>query len=351
MEISNSSAASFPRIVAATPDAEKGIEKGVSAMYGAALESGIVVAGGCNFPAEDPIAPSATKQYYKGIYLFNPDFPAKGWAKIGELPEAAAYGATFASGSEMLVLGGTTDHGNMTDIVRVVVPAPGKKAEVKVVGQLPFAVDNCGFCSAMGKGYLVGGNIDGKPTNRVVVYDMASGTFSELPAMPGNPRVQPTAAVAAGKLYVWGGFAGKHDGKDATLELDGLAYDFTSGKWTEVAGPTDAQGEPLALGGACAANFADGKVLVCGGVNKDVFLSALQNQAPDYLMHPIEWYRFNPNILLFDAFSGKWQVVGESPLCARAGALLLNCGPVSALLFGGELKPRVRTPQSVIIDF
>lgn len=351
MKISNSGTASFPQVIEMAPDAEKGIEKGISAMYGASLGGAIVVAGGCNFPADDPIAPTATKQYYKGIYLYNTESPAKGWTKIGELPQAAAYGATFADGNEMLVLGGTTADGNMTDIVRVVVAANGKKADVKVVGQLPFAVDNCGFCSVMGKGYLVGGNIDGVPSNRVVVYDMANGEFSELPQMPGNPRVQPIVAAVAGKLYVWGGFAGKHNGKDATLELDGLAYDFTSGKWSEVAGPTDGNGEPLALGGACAAAFADGKVLVCGGVNKDVFLSALQNQAPDYLQHPVEWYRFNPNILLFDAYNSKWSVVGQSPLCARAGALLLNCGADKALLFGGELKPRVRTPQSVIINF
>ncbi|MDE6270229.1 MAG: hypothetical protein K2M12_05165 [Muribaculaceae bacterium] len=351
MEISNAGSASFPELIETTPTAEKGIEKGISAMYGASLDAGIVVAGGCNFPAPDPIAPTATKQYYKGIYLYRPEAAADGWKKVAELPEAAAYGATFAHGNEMVLLGGTTDKGNMTDIVRVIFPAKGGKPQVGVAGQLPFAIDNCGFCSAMGKGYLVGGNIDGVPTNRVVAYDFATGAFSELPPMPGNPRVQPTAAVAAGKLYVWGGFAGKHDGKDATLELGGLSYDLTSGEWTELAGPVDAEGAPLSVGGGCAATFADGKVLVCGGVNKDIFLNALQNQAPDYLQHPVEWYRFNPYILLFDASGEKWSVLGESPLCARAGALLLNCGEDSAMLFGGELKPRVRTPQPVIIKF
>lgn len=351
IELSNSGSASFPKLIETAPDAEKGIEKGISAMYGASLEAGIVVAGGCNFPADDPIAPTATKQYYKGIYIFNPENPESGWKKVAELPEASAYGATFARGNEMIVIGGTTDKGNMTDIVSVLFGSTGKKPHVSVIGKLPFSIDNCGFSSAMGKGYLVGGNINGTPTNRVVVYDLAEGTLAELPPMPGNPRVQPTVAIAAGKLLVWGGFAGKHDGKEATLELGGLAYDFSSGKWSEVAGPTDANGEPVSVGGGCAASFAGGKVLVCGGVNKDVFLSALRNQDPDYLQHPVEWYRFNPDILLFEAFSGQWSVLGESKLCARAGALLLNCGPESALLFGGELKPRVRTPQSVIVNF
>lgn len=351
MELSNNNPASFPELINTTPTAEKGIEKGVSAMYGASLEAGIIIAGGCNFPAPDPIAPTAVKQYYKGIYIYKPANAEEGWKKVAELPEACAYGASFAYGNEMVILGGTTEKGNMSDIVRIIFPDKGDRPKVDIIGSLPFAIDNCGFCSAMGKGYMIGGNIDGIPTNRVVVYDFASGDFTELPSMPGNPRVQPTAAVAAGKLFVWGGFAGKHNGKDATLELGGLAYDFTSGKWSEIEGPVDSEGNPLSVGGGCAAAFTDGRVLVCGGVNKDIFLSALQNQAPDYLQHPIEWYRFNPYILLFDAIEGKWNLLGESSLCARAGALLLNYGTNSALLFGGELKPRVRTPQSVIVKF
>lgn len=334
-----------------TPSAEKGIEKGISAMYGATTDNAIVIAGGCNFPADDPIAPTATKQYYKGVYAYNPAAPGEGWKKVAELPEAAAYGATFVNGNEMLLIGGTTEKGNMTDIVKLVFPAKGGKPQVKVAGKLPFAIDNPGFCSAMGKGFIAGGNIDGKPSNRVVVYDFATGEFSDLPAMPGNPRVQPVAAVADGKLYVWGGFAPKHDGKEATLELGGLVYDFTSGKWSEVAGPATAAGEAVSVGGGCAAAFAGGKVMVCGGVNKDVFLNALRNQAPDYLQHPIEWYAFNPNVLMFDAATGQWSDLGASAECARAGALLLNCGADSALLFGGELKPRVRTPQSVVVSF
>lgn len=345
----NSGSTATLKLLSATPTAENGIEKGISAMYGASLEAGIIVAGGCNFPAPDPIAPGAVKQYYKGIYIYNPTDREGGWAKVAELPEACAYGATFASGNRMVIMGGTTATGSMTDIVSVSFSNQEEGPQVRVIGKLPYAIDNCGFCSDQGKGYLIGGNIDGIPTNRVIVYDLASGEFTELPPMPGNPRVQPIAAVAAGKLFVWGGFAGKHDGKDATLELGGVAFDFTSGEWSETAGPVDTEGNPISVGGGAIATLANDRLLVCGGVNKDIFLSALQNQAPDYLQHPIEWYRFNPYILLFDAVEGKWSISGESSYCARAGALLLNYGTDSALLFGGELKPRVRTPQSVII--
>lgn len=349
MKISNSDPANFPELMNASPTEENGIEKGISAMYGASLEAGIVIAGGCNFPALDPIAPSAVKQFYKGIYLYKSDKSEGRWEKVGELPEAAAYGATFASGNEMVVMGGTTEKGSMSDIIKIIFSEKDRKPKVRMIGKLPFAIDNCGFCSGMGKGYMVGGNIDGTPSNRVIVYDISSEALTELPQMPGNPRVQPTAAIAAGKLFVWGGFAGKHNGKDATLDLNGLMYDFASGKWSEIEGPVDNEGHPLSVGGGCAATFSDNRIIVCGGVNKDIFLNALKNQEQDYLQHPVEWYRFNPNLLLFDASDNKWSVLGQSPLYARAGALLLNFGNDRALLFGGELKPRVRTPQSLII--
>lgn len=338
--------------VAATPEAEKGIEKGVSAMYGASLKAGIVVAGGCNFPVDDPIScPASAKQYYKGIYLLNPADAKSTWKKVGELPEAAGYGATFVSENEMVIIGGTTASGFLSDVIKVVFPEKGGKPAVVKAGELPFSMDNCGFCSTKHTGYIVGGNIDGKPSNRVIVYDLATGAFSDLPPMPGNPRVQPTAAIADGRLYVWGGFAGKHDGKEATLELGGLVYDFTSGKWSEVAGPVDAAGEPLSVGGGCSAPMADGRVMVCGGVNKDIFLEALRNQAPDYLQHPVEWYSFNPWILVFDPATESWSNLGATPDCARAGAILLPFGTEGEILFGGELKPRVRTPQAVVIKY
>lgn len=86
------------------------------------------------------------------------------------------------------------------------------------------------------------------------------------------------------------------------------------------------------------------RYVVClGGVDKDIFLNALRNQAPDYLAHPAEWYRFNRRLLVYDVRRAEWAQVAESPLAARAGATLVADGDV-LLLVGGELKPGVRTP-------
>ena len=156
--------------------------------------------------------------------------------------------------------------------------------------------------------------------------------------MPGNPRVQPVAAAANGALYVWGGFAGS--GKDATVETSGLRYDPATKKWTEAADPG------LTFGGGVAATRADGQIIAAGGVNRDVFLAALQNQAPDYLMHPIEWYNFNKKVMLFDPAANSWQLLVKTPDAARAGASIIAT-PEATFIYGGELKPRIRTASTI----
>ena len=165
--------------------------------------------------------------------------------------------------------------------------------------------------------------------------------------MPGNPRVQPVMAAADGKLWLWGGFAGRHDGKEPSLELAGLVYDPAKDKWSEIQGPATPEGEKVATGGGAAATLSDGRIAVAGGVNKDIFLDALKNQAPDYLLHPIAWYRFNPRIFIFDPASGKWTAGNPDAMNARAGASMIAGDNNDLYLFGGELKPRIRTPRTL----
>ena len=79
-------------------------------------------------------------------------------------------------------------------------------------------------------------------------------------------------------------------------------------------------GEEVSLGGGIAVTLPDGRVVAMGGVNKDVFLEALRNQAPDYLSHPVEWYRFNGRVMVFDPAAQTWTVAADDEATARAEA-------------------------------
>lgn len=313
---------------------EPGYENGVSAAFFGRLGNLLVIAGGCNFPNE-PLGPKSVKKSYCGIYAAEPS--EMQWKRIGTLPRAMAYGASAQTdlGPVWLAPDGCawllTDEG------------------LKELPSMPEAVDNAAAAAIGRTVYVAGGNVDGKPSRNVYALDIEQGKWRKLKQMPGNPRVQPVMAAVDDCLYIWGGFAGS--GKDATLELDGVKFDTKTEKWTPLPAPTDVDGVPLATGGGVAAALPDGRIAVCGGVNKDVFLAALQNQAPDYLMHPIEWYRFNPNVIVYNPESGLWEVALTSPDAARAGAALISDAQGALYLYGGELKPRIRTAEVLKLEF
>ncbi len=198
--------------------------------------------------------------------------------------------------------------------------------------------------------YLAGGRSRRYAGNSLLCLDLdhqAKG-WQELKAMPGSPRVQPLVAASDGKLYVFGGFAGRTPKAEPTVSTDGLCYDQEK-QWSAV--PVHrARRQALALGGGAAATLPNGDILAIGGVNHDIFLAALIDQAPDYLSHPIEWYRFNPYTCVFNP-KGHMDC-GRGSRHRRAGAsLVVVPSRKEAIVTGGELKPRIRIPRPTRLTF
>ena len=350
MNVINSSPSSVDlSIVDGEPRGESGIEHGVSAAYAGMAGAMPVMAGGCNFPQKDPLADDAVKKFYKGIYAAEPAGDALRWRKVGELPEAAAYGVSAPTSQGLFIAGGQTSNGSLRSAMMISVDVSGK-CTVTPLAPLPVAVDNAYAASDGMTVYVVGGNVDGKPSRKVWTYDVAKNVWGELPDMPGNPRVQPVAAVSGGKLYVWGGFAGRTAEAEPTFDFGGLCYDPATGIWTDAPAAVDADGCHVGLAGGVTLTLDDGRVLAAGGVNPEIFLSAIRAQPTDYLMHDPEWYRFNKALLLYDPATGIWAEAGRSQDAARAGAAVMDGGDGAIYLLGGEVKPRIRTPRTMRIN-
>lgn len=337
---------------AADYDIEPGLECGVSAPYAGQLGGLIIMAGGCNFPV-DPLGPASQKKFYKGIYAANP--ATMEWERIGTLPEAMAYGATAAMPDRLILIGGTTASRSLTDVTALTLDAQSR-AVLTPMEPLPVTVDNMAAAVIGHTIYVAGGNDAGTPSRELWALDIAAEkpAWKRLRAMPDNPRVQPVMAAAKNAegedvLLLWGGFAGKHGKNEATLNTDGLLYSPAKNRWTALPAPVDADGVELSLGGGAACTLANGSVAVCGGVNKDVFLGALRQLPEGYLTHPVEWYRFNPNVLIYNPVEAKWSIAGTTPDAARAGAAIVPVGNAFYLL-GGELKPRIRTAQTFSLE-
>ncbi|MDE6826885.1 MAG: cyclically-permuted mutarotase family protein [Paramuribaculum sp.] len=323
-----------------TADPDAGIDEGVSASFTGILPDGrVLVAGGCNFPG-DPMAPGAVKRFYSGIYAAVPEEGQLVFERIGSLPEATAYGVSATTPEGVFMAGGTTaDKALRTAFLMK------NDGSIENLPELPYTVDNA-YCAAIGdKVYIAGGNCNGLPSNNLICLDLKNPDkgWKELKPFPGEPRVQPVLAASGNKLYLFGGFAGRTAQNEPRLSTDGFVYDPKSNKWHELSGPTDDMGKPLSLGGGCAVTLADGRIACLGGVNAEIFLSALRAQPADYLSHPVEWYRFNPMLVVFNPADAQWTIATRTPDIARAGASAVVTPQDEIIVAGGELKPRIRT--------
>ena len=330
------------------PSAESGYEKGVSAAFSGVIDGTIYLAGGCNFP-EDPMAAGAQKKYYKAIYAAPiQDNKQLTWKKIGELPVEAAYGVSITYQNKLILIGGNNDDQSFANVICI--QPSGDTVSIDTLPSLPGALDNMAGCLVSNHIYILGGNCNGVASNSVWALDMnaADKGWQEMPAMPGTARVQPIAAAIDNEhLGVWGGFAPKSDNQPATLATEGLSYDINTKQWTPLPAPTDNSGEIIFTGGSAAVNIPDTGIIVVGGVNKDIFLSALNNLPEGYLTHEPEWYQFNSQVLLYQ--QGKWKSLVQDKEIARAGCNLAYWKD-AVYVMGGEMKPRIRTPRIYRID-
>ena len=329
------------------PTEEQGFDKGVSACYCGVINGYLYIAGGCNFP-DKPVAEGGKKRFYKAIYAakLNAEGDRLEWKTVGQMPQPAAYGVSVTYENSLIFVGGNNETGGLTTAIRLRPTATSMQQEA--LPSLPHALDNMAGAVVGHILYVVGGNCEGVATQKVWSLDLkntAKEGWKEEPSIPGIARVQPIAAALAGDLLgVWGGFAPKTDSKAAQLAMNGASYNAGCGTWTALPVPTDALGEEVFTGGATAIATPQKGVVVVGGVNKDVFLAAINKLPEGYLLHEPEWYRFNSRVLCYR--DGAWTQLLQHPSVARAGcALAYWDGWV--YIVGGELKPGIRTPEIV----
>lgn len=330
------------------PDGESGYALGVSGCYARKLGDFLLMAGGCNFP-DKPVSEGGIKHYYKGIYIARVDDSSSlRWVKAGELPMEAAYGATVSLPDRLIFIGGSNSSDRFSSVLSFSFDCMKDSGLIcETLPPLPHAVDNMSATLLGDTLYVLGGNRNGIPSSSMfsLCLDNYSAGWTEVP-FPGRPRVQPVCSSLLGKLYVFGGFT---SGGDASVSTDRLCYHPESGQWQVVKAPLTTKGEPLTLTGGVSVSYGDVLLICAGGVNRDIFEDAISARyqmvrESEYLLQPIEWYRFNDQLLAYNVRSGEWIRIGvPSPMLARAGSSLVVFGDI-LFYIGGELKPGVRTP-------
>ncbi len=305
---------------------------GRSAAYAGVSDGQLVVAGGCNFPGT-PASEGGSKLFYNDIHtLVNGE-----WVKSkAQLPDASAYGVSIQADDKLYFIGGTSD--GKSSLSSVYSYADGVLTPHK---SMPHGRDNMAGAAIGSNLYIVGGVIDGVPTNEVLVYDTQSDEWSQIAPYPGAPRVQPVVvaqnAAEEKRLYLFGGF----DTQTKSVMTDGWAYSPREKRWM----PLESSPESVAGG----VGFAVGvhSIVAGGGVDKDRFEYGLSISSDSvrkhYMTQEPSWYQFGDELYAYNTIVNRWSKLASMP-AARAGATIVE-GDGEWFMVMGETKPGVRSDE------
>ena len=319
------------------------VRQGVSAPFAGTIQHWLIVGGGCNFP-DRPAAEGGAKQYYQEIYGLDLTEPQDGWKMMGKLPEPIAYGATLNDGSHLYFVGGENRNGKLKKAYQITVVPDSCKLHVFPLPDLPEHMVHLSG-TAIGKQLYVTGGDQETRGNHLYTIDLEkeSAQWEKRTSYPGPSRLQSTV-LGNGQdcLFLIGGYQPAQSGEESQLSYDILCYHLTQDKWEVLTAlPSDSCQTPRCLAGGSGV-YHNHQLILTGGVNSRIFKNALDGKAPkDYLKKPVDWYRFNDDVLVYHLDKQTWEIIPQVKGMAKAGGVLVsyrNC----LYMICGETKPGIR---------
>lgn len=138
------------------------------------------------------------------------------------------------------------------------------------------------------------------------------------------------------------GYQPARSGAESQLSYDILCYHLTQDKWEVLTSlPSDSGQIPRCLAGGSGV-YWNQQLILTGGVNSRIFKNALDGKAPkDYLKKPVDWYRFNDDVLVYHLDKQTWEIIPQVKGMAKAGGVLVSYRN-SLYMICGETKPGIR---------
>ena len=314
------------------------MERAVSGHFAGIVDGQLTTWGGCNFP-DVPCADGGQKVFYP-----------------------KAYGASVVVPGETIYIGGMDENGSDASVSPSNLPS------------LPKPLDNFAACYGVDRIFVAGGQTNGILNRDVYALDWPDGKeWVKLCELPDEGRLQPCMAVQnapEGKaLYIFGGYTAPSPlplWGSASVFLKGLKLNLKTLEWQETspasikALPQRGSGEgaswPQALVGSCCAPCGYSHILFFGGVDHDIFLSAIQGKQDSlYLRHEPSWYKFRQDVLAYHTITDSWMTIPGDTALARAGAALTpiyqivnsksSNGKWCWFYSGGETMPGIRSDK------
>lgn len=337
-------------------------QKGLASPFAGSTEGAVIVAGGCNFP-DKPVRDGGNKVFHKDIFVLPPT--ARKWITAGALPEGMAYGASVSIPDGLLCIGGNNADGISNK--SFVLAWHNQRIEQTDYPDLPFPLTLCSAAVYNNVVYLAGSRTSDRNANfffRLNLNNKGKAGFQWeiLPDFPGAIRNNPIVVVQSGKVYLLGGFTPSTESLPAKTSETGLAYNPETSSWKETSKVSLDGNTTIALQGASALPIADDRILVIGGVNRELFEDAVHQEyigakahtkeekerfaawKKAYYSHDVQWYRFNREILIYHTKTNTWSCVGIYPFPPPAGAAIVPYAD-GWLVINGEMCPGIRSEK------
>ena len=303
---------------------------GVAGAFAGVTGGGLLVAGGAQFPRGMPWEGGAKVWTERVWFLESKD---GSWRAAGSLPRPLAYGVSVTDQGKVWCVGGSDAARHYPDAFVLDWSGGGLVCERAPALPVPLA-NAAGAVDEEGTFYVAcGSEAPGEAAASARVFSLRLRdkvpTWTELPPLPGAPRILPVAGCRGGVFYVFGGVALEPNGEKTIRRYLRDCWRYVpAGGWRRIA--------DLPVPAAAAASpapFVRGAFWVVAG--DDGSLAGFQ---------PVEEHPgFPGRVQRYDPEADAWRTLGRAP-APRATLPCVEWGE-EWILPSGEIRPGVRSSQ------
>lgn len=293
----------------------------------------LVAGGGANFPDGKMPWEGGKKVWHDRLFALDLSAEGAAWREIGRLPEPNGYGLSLTTEEGVLLIGGGNAERHFATVRRM--RLGDGKPDFESLPSLPEPLAQMAGVLAGRRVHVCGGirnpgDTRASAAHRMLDLDAVERGWQELPPLPAAGRILATAGAVGEDWILAGGcsLAADAEGKPVRTYLREV-WRFSAGKWKRLADMPRA-----AVAAASPAPARGGSLYVISG----------DDGSQTGLPSPAAHRGFTGEILRYDSRKDAWSVAGELEIPAP---VTLPTAPWKDghVLFNGELKPGVRTPQ------
>jgi N-acetylneuraminic acid mutarotase len=304
---------------------------GFAGAFAGVHDGQLIAGGGANFPDGTMPWDGGKKVWHERLFALDLKQTGSKWREVGKLPAPNGYGVSLTVPEGVLLIGGGNAKEHFRE-VRLLTLLDGEPA-FREVASLPVPLAQMAGAVAGRKVHVCGGiekpdATTASKSHWMLDLDAMGKGWQTMPSLPADGRILATAAGIGDAFFIVGGCSLAPDtaGKPVRTYLR-EAWKFADGQWLRLA--------DLPRGSVAAASPAP--------VRNDA-LFVVSGDDGKHTGAPKDHRGFTRKILRYDVSENAWTSAEELEVPAP---VTLPTAPWrdGFILFNGEVKPGVRTPQ------